>query len=375
NPSPGINDRVGDFLKEGGGNVAAAGGAALAGGAAIAGGVGKSVSNFFGADDEEDLSTGFSTGEVLDNQNQDRFNFSNPNDTISDKAGELKDKATDLVPDHLNLEVDNSPFKNLTNKAGDFIKDGGAAAAAGGAAAAAGGAALFGGGQKSPQSPDVPAPNPELDTFDRDLDAINFDGLDDDPFAGLSDLLGEETEETAIDNQKDDSSGFFAGFKDKAGDLLEDTKGFGGAAAVGGAAAAAGVANAFQPFPSKEPPTGDLSEVSGNFYSEGQITLVSPNSTQAYTHWEVPTRVKRQLREQGGQKLVVRLYDVTNVNLDIEFPNKFQEFECSDSAWDMEIPISVSEHRYLTEIGYLTEDGRWLMLARSAPLWIRAEHA
>jgi Domain of unknown function (DUF4912) len=235
---------------------------------------------------------------------------------------------------------------------------------------------LFGGGQKSPQSADVEATNPELDTFDRDLDTINFEGLDDDPFAGLSDLLGEESGDISIDRQQSDPSDFFTGFKNKASDLLEDGKDLGGAALAGGAAATAGAGQAFQSFfTGKETPTGDLNEVSGNFYSEGQITLVSPNSTQAYTHWEIPARVKRQLREQGGQKMVVRLYDVTNVNLDIEFPNKFQEFECSDSAWDLEIPISESEHRYLTEIGYLTADGRWLMLARSAPLWIRSENS
>jgi hypothetical protein len=370
NPLAGMTDRVGDFLQDGGGTVAAAGGAALAGGA------GNTVSNFFGSEEEEDISTGFATGEIIDGKNQDPFNFSNPIDTLTNKAGEVQDQAADLVPDRINLDVDSSPFKNLTDKAGDFIKDGGGAAVAGGAAAVAGGAALFGGGQKSPQSADLEATNPELDTFDRDLDAISFEGLDDDPFAGLSDLLGEETGDISLDHQKPDSSDFFTGFKDKASDLLEDGKGLGGAALAGGAAATAGAGQAFQSFfTGKEVPTGDLNEVSGNFYSEGQITLVSPNSTQAYTHWEIPARVKRQLREQGGQKLVVRLYDVTNVNTEIEFPTKFQEFECSDSAWDLEIPISESEHRYLTEIGYLTADGRWLMLARSAPLWIRSDQA
>ena len=41
-------------------------------------------------------------------------------------------------------------------------------------------------------------------------------------------------------------------------------------------------------------------------------------------------------------------------------------------VWDLEISITQTERRYLTEIGYVTGDGRWLMLARSAPLWIRA---
>jgi hypothetical protein len=266
----------------------------------------------------------------------------------------------------LDLDLDNRPF-------GDFLSGGGASAGAAGAAALAGGAALFGGEQK-PQISELEL-NPEMDTFDRDLESINLDNLDEDPFAGLSDLLGEETGDIASENQQPENSGFLDNLKDKASDLLEDGKGLGGAALAGGAAATVGAGQAFQSFfTGKENQTGnreDLSgNLSGNLYSEGQITLVSPNPTQAYTHWEIPVRLKRQLREQGGEKLVVRLYDVTNVDPNMELPTTFQEFECSDSAWDLELPISQSEHRYLTEIGYVTADGRWLMLARSAPLWI-----
>ena len=147
----------------------------------------------------------------------------------------------------------------------------------------------------------------------------------------------------------------------------------GGAALAGGAAAGAGAGQAFQSFfTGQEQPITDRSgELSGNLYSEGQITLVSAHPTQAYTHWEIPVRLKRQLREQGGQKLVVRLYDVTDVQPNSELPQNFQEFECNDSAWDLELPIATSNRQYVTEIGYVTDDNRWLMLARSTPLWIR----
>ena len=264
------------------------------------------------------------------------------------------------------------PFGDLTGKAGDFFTGGGAAAGAAGAAAIAGGAALFGGDKKPPISEIEERSNPEMDTFDRDLEAISLDGLDEDPFAGLSDLLGEETGDIADDLPKSDPSDFLSSLKDKASDLLQEGKGLGGAAFAGGAAATVGAGQAVQSFfTGKEAPTDFGGDISGNLYSEGQITLVSPSPTQAYAHWEIPVRIKRQLREQGGQKLVVRLYDVTNVDSNIELPTTFQELECSDSAWDLEIPISQSEHRYLAEIGYVTGDGRWLMLARSAPLWIR----
>jgi serine/threonine protein kinase len=171
--------------------------------------------------------------------------------------------------------------------------------------------------------------NPEIDTFDRDVEAISFDNLDDDPFAGLSDLLGEEI----------------------------------------------GVGQAVQSFFTGEnTPTIERNDVSGNLYSKSQITLVSPSPTQAYAHWEISVRLKRQLREQGGQKLLVRLYDVTDiadVDYTVMLPAHFQEFEISESDWELEIPIKQANRRYLTEIGYVTEDKRWLLLTISKPLWIR----
>jgi ABC-type phosphate transport system substrate-binding protein len=362
----GVVDQAGDFLKDGGGAAIAGGAAVLAGGAALAGGASKSVSDFLSGQKDLDLSDDLSLEAGLGN---DPFDFGNPVDTVKDKAADLQAKAGDLIPDDLNFNLDNldNPFGDWADNAGDFLKDSGAAIGTTGAAAVAGGAALFGGDKNTPAAE---LPFNELDTFDRDLEAISLDGLDEDPFAGLSDLLGEETGEIVNESPKPDPNDFLSNFTDKAGDLLQDGKGFGAAALAGGAAATLGAGQAVQSFfKGKEAPAGDLS---GNLYSEGQITLVSPSPTQAYAHWEIPVRLKRQLREQGGQKLVVRLYDVTNFDSNIELPTTFQEFECSDSAWDLEIPINQSEHRYLTEIGYVTGDGRWLMLARSAPLWIRA---
>ncbi|MCY7335227.1 MAG: substrate-binding domain-containing protein [Chamaesiphon sp.] len=387
-----------DFLTNGGGATLAAGGAS-SGGAALFGGAGKSVSEFLSG--KEDPVSAAPEDEI----NHDPFDFGNLLDPVENKATEFQDNSIEL----LSNDIDNDPFDfgntldlqdqainpmpdeidfNLDDLFGDltdnnpsnFFTTGSAAIGTAGAGAIAGGAALFGG--EKPQ-PEVVRPNPEIDTFDRDLEAINLDDLDEDPFAGLSDLLGEETGDIAKETPQPEPNDFFANLKDKASDLVEDGKELGGAALAGGAAATFGAGKAVQSFfAGKETPTGSAdnptdrrNDLSGNLYSDGQITLVASSTTQAYAHWEIPVSLKRQLREQGGQRLVVRLYDVTNADVNIELPTIFQEFECSDSAWDLELPISQIEHRYLTEIGYGTEDGRWLMLARSAPLWIRANNS
>ena len=389
-----------DFLKNGGATVAAGG--ASAGGAALFGGAGKSVSEFLSG--KEDPVSAAPPAAPEDEINHDPFDFGNLLDPpVENKASvfpdnsiellsndidndpfdfgnplDLPDKAVNPIPDEMDFNLDD-PFSDLTdNNPSNFFTTGSAAIGTAGTGAIAGGAALFGG--EKPQ-PEVVRSNPEMDTFDRDWEAINLDDLDEDPFAGLSDLLGEETGDIAKETQPDPSE-FFANLKDKASDLVEEGKELGGAALAGGAAATFGAGKAVQSFfAKKETPTDstanptDRRNVSGNLYSDGQITLVASSTTQAYAHWEIPVSLKRQLREQGGQRLVVRLYDVTNADVNIELPTIFQEFECSDSAWDLELPISQSEHRYLTEIGYVTEDERWLMLARSAPLWIRSNNS
>lgn len=384
---------LGDFLINGDEATIAVGSAALFGG------TGKSVSEFLSG--KEDPVSAVPEDEI----NYDPFDFGNLFDPVENKATEfqdnsiellssdidndpfdfgntvdLQDKAVNPMPDEIDFNLDDPFGDSADNNPSNFFTTGSAAIGTTGAGTIAGGAALFGGEKPWPE---VVLPNSEMDTFDRDLEAINLDDLDEDPFAGLSDLLGEETGDIANETPQPEPSDFFANLKDKASDLVEDGKELGGAAVAGGVAATFGAGKAVQSFfAGKETPTGSADNptdrrnaLSGNLYSDGQITLVASSTTQAYAHWEIPVSLKRQLREQGGQRLVVRLYDVTTADVNIELPTIFQEFECSDSAWDLELPISQSEHRYLTEIGYVTDDGRWLMLARSAPLWIRSNNS
>jgi hypothetical protein len=90
----------------------------------------------------------------------------------------------------------------------------------------------------------------------------------------------------------------------------------------------------------------------------------------AYAYWDVPNDHREAVRHQGGQRLALRLYDVTDVDLERQSPHSLQQYDCEELARDWYVPIPVSDREYLAEIGYLTQDGRWLMLARSAPVSI-----
>lgn len=109
---------------------------------------------------------------------------------------------------------------------------------------------------------------------------------------------------------------------------------------------------------------GDLPEG----YGESRIVLMPRDPQWAYTYWDVPNDHKEELRRQGGQQLALRIYDVTDIDLGYQSPHNVQEYPCDELAREWYLPVPVSDRDYTIEIGYRCADGRWLVLARSAPV-------
>jgi hypothetical protein len=105
-------------------------------------------------------------------------------------------------------------------------------------------------------------------------------------------------------------------------------------------------------------------------YGESRIVLLPRDPQWAYAYWDVPYEQKEDLRRQGGMQLALRLYDVTDINLASEAPHSIQEYPCDEMAREWYLPIPVSDRDYVLDIGYRCFDGRWLILARSAPVRI-----
>ena len=112
-----------------------------------------------------------------------------------------------------------------------------------------------------------------------------------------------------------------------------------------------------------------LGELPGG-YGESRIVLMPRDPQWAYTYWDVPNEHKEYLRSQGGQQLALRVYDVTDIDLNYQSPHSVQEYICDELAREWYLPIPVSDRDYSIDIGYRTADGRWLVLARSAPVRI-----
>ncbi|MBI4784157.1 MAG: DUF4912 domain-containing protein [Oscillatoriophycideae cyanobacterium NC_groundwater_1537_Pr4_S-0.65um_50_18] len=108
--------------------------------------------------------------------------------------------------------------------------------------------------------------------------------------------------------------------------------------------------------------------------AESRLLLVPRSAEEIYAYWEVSEERKQELRQKGGQRLVLRIYDITGVDLNDQPPKGLQQFECSETANDRHVSVP-SYGDYIATLGYLTEEGRWLSVARSAPVRIRSSNA
>lgn len=101
-------------------------------------------------------------------------------------------------------------------------------------------------------------------------------------------------------------------------------------------------------------------------YGKSRIVMMPRDPQWSYVYWDIPNEHKEELRRQGGQQLVLRLYDVTDIDIDLQSPHSVQEYPVDELAREWYVPIPTSDRDYLCEIGYRCFDGTWLRLTRSA---------
>ncbi|WP_414518880.1 DUF4912 domain-containing protein [Nostoc sp. PCC 9305] len=99
---------------------------------------------------------------------------------------------------------------------------------------------------------------------------------------------------------------------------------------------------------------------------ESSIVLTPRTFQWAEVSWEISEAKKAALRQQGGSQLVVRLYDVTGIDLSYQTPQLVQQYECEETARDRFVEIPISDRDYIAEIGYVADGDGWLFIARSA---------
>ncbi|MBD2529122.1 DUF4912 domain-containing protein [Nostoc flagelliforme FACHB-838] len=110
----------------------------------------------------------------------------------------------------------------------------------------------------------------------------------------------------------------------------------------------------------------DLVDAQEEIGEEQNSIVLTPRTYQwAEASWEISEIKKAELQQQGGSQLVVRLYDVTGIDLSYENPQFVQQYECDETAHDRFVEIPISDRDYIAEIGYVADGDSWLFIARS----------
>ncbi|QLE43644.1 DUF4912 domain-containing protein [Nostoc sp. C052] len=114
------------------------------------------------------------------------------------------------------------------------------------------------------------------------------------------------------------------------------------------------------------PDETDIGVVNVDVDEESSIVLTPRTHQWADVSWEISETKKAALQQQGGSQLVVRLYDVTGIDLSYQNPQFVQQYECEETAQDRFVEIPISDRDYIAEIGYVADGDVWLFIARSA---------
>ncbi len=135
-----------------------------------------------------------------------------------------------------------------------------------------------------------------------------------------------------------------------------------GAVGLGAAGLAAGaIADTGDPVDDTGDPTAD------DPVRESSILFSKWGTTAGYVKWELSEVHKAALQEQGGRNLKLRIYDATALDLDTQDAHSIEEYDIH--GWmndhDKVVPIHQGDRDYVAEVGYTTDDGRWLRLVRS----------
>jgi hypothetical protein len=149
----------------------------------------------------------------------------------------------------------------------------------------------------------------------------------------------------------EDATSSAAGAADRVKDSIANT---GAAAMAAGGAAVAGAGAA----------------VGSVFSGSGRVVMVPYNSREALVRWELDARAQEQMRGQGGNQLVLRLYDVTDLDASSRDLPTFEQFDVDETKQEQRILIPQRNRKYLSVLGYLTRAGGFMEVARSAEVQI-----
>jgi hypothetical protein len=121
-------------------------------------------------------------------------------------------------------------------------------------------------------------------------------------------------------------------------------------------------------------------------YKENKIVAMARDPWWIYVYWEIADEKLSLARHYLGDKMdrskfILRVYDVTGISFNGRNENSSFDLDITLAALNWYINVKKSDRSYCVDVGVLTPDGEFIMLARSnvvtvpreSPSWITDE--
>jgi len=106
-------------------------------------------------------------------------------------------------------------------------------------------------------------------------------------------------------------------------------------------------------------------------YGDTKITILPRDPICVFAYWSISKDFHEKLKSQygadffDGSKLVVRVYDTTDISFDGSNANRYFDVFVTPNSDSWYINVGEFNRSWCADIGYLTKDGKFITVARS----------
>ena len=106
-------------------------------------------------------------------------------------------------------------------------------------------------------------------------------------------------------------------------------------------------------------------------YGDTRITILPRDPICIFAYWSISKQYFDKLKEEYGKdfivssKLVIRIYDITDVNFDGNNANRYFDVFVTPNSSSWYVNVGEFNRSWCADLGYLTKDGEFILIARS----------
>jgi hypothetical protein len=104
-------------------------------------------------------------------------------------------------------------------------------------------------------------------------------------------------------------------------------------------------------------------------YHDNKIVLMARDPYWCYAYWDISAKLMLDRSDEAGKsgeyRLVLRVYDVTDIIFNGKNAHRFMDIEVTGDANNWYINVWEAGRTYVSELGFRTKDGKFIVIARS----------